>query len=235
MRLPRKTALWLTVCALAAAAAAPAHGAVSQTSQKGPGVESRTPAEDEALEVTQAIIVDEISGFRVTVSYYKKQADETWIREFAVPGIYGRGGGTDEKREGDGKTPYGTYSFTMAFGTKEDPGSILPYHQITEHDFWIDDPDSAHYNKLVNEAVTPRDWNSGEDMSRQGVSYHYGLALNYNEECVPGKGSAIFLHCYTESNDSGSAGCIRIPEENMKQLIQTADAGARIVIRKAAD
>lgn len=239
MRLPKKTALWLAIITVGMAAIAPTQVKAAQGSHKGPGVQGQDPiqatTQDSAQDVTQAIVVDENGGFYVTVSYYKKQADNTWTREFEVPGIYGRNGGTDDKKEGDGKTPYGTYSFTMAFGMKENPGSILPYHQIGENDFWIDDSDSAYYNKLVNAAETPRDWNSGEHMSRQGISYNYGLALNYNEDCVPGKGSAIFLHCYTETNDSGSAGCIRVPEENMKQLIQSVDADTRIIIRRSAE
>lgn len=239
MRLPQKTALWLAIITVGMAAIAPTQVKAAQGSHKGPGVQGQDPiqatTQDSAQDVTQAIVVDENGGFHVTVSYYKKQTDNTWTREFEVPGIYGRNGGTDDKKEGDGKTPYGTYSFTMAFGMKENPGSILPYHQIGENDFWIDDSDSAYYNKLVNAAETPRDWNSGEHMSRQGISYNYGLALNYNEDCVPGKGSAIFLHCYTETNDSGSAGCIRVPEENMKQLIQSVDANTRIIIRRSAE
>lgn len=239
MRLPQKTALWLAIITVGMAAIAPTQVKAAQGSHKGPGVQGQDPiqatTQDPAQDVTQAIVVDENGGFHVTVSYYKKQTDNTWTREFEVPGIYGRNGGTDDKKEGDGKTPYGTYSFTMAFGMKENPGSILPYHQIGENDFWIDDSDSAYYNKLVNAAETPRDWNSGEHMSRQGISYNYGLALNYNEDCVRGKGSAIFLHCYTETNDSGSAGCIRVPEENMKQLIQSVDANTRIIIRRSAE
>lgn len=239
MRLPGKTALWLAIVTVGMAVIGTTQTSAASESQKGPGVQNQditqATTQDSAQDVTQAIVVDENGGFHVTVSYYKKQADNTWTREFEVPGIYGRNGGTDDKKEGDGKTPYGTYSFTMAFGMKENPGSILPYHQIGENDFWIDDSDSAYYNKLVNAAETPRDWNSGEHMSRQGISYNYGLALNYNEDCVPGKGSAIFLHCYTETNDSGSAGCIRVPEENMKQLIQSVDANTRIIIRRSAE
>lgn len=182
-------------------------------------------------QINQAIVVDENEGFHVTVSYYKKGIDGAWKQEFSVPGIYGRNGGTADKREGDGKTPYGVYSFTMAFGLQENPGSILPYHQIKRGDYWVDDSGSSHYNQLVNRDSTAKDWNSAENMSAAGVSYDYGLALNYNEDCVPGKGSAIFLHCYTQKNDSGSAGCVRIPKENMKALIQTVDSNTRIIIR----
>lgn len=233
MRVRGKIVSWLTAGILCAAVSGQSQAAVSSSKNGGPGVRKELKAET-GKEVDQAIVVDEDSGFKVTVSYYIKQADGTWNQEFVVPGIYGRNGGTIDKREGDGMTPYGTYSFTMAFGTNEDPGSILPYHKIGADDYWIDDPGSAFYNQLVNAAQTPRDWKSGEQMNSQGASYSYGLALNYNEDCVPGKGSAIFLHCYTERNDSGSAGCIRIPEERMKQLIQAADENTRIVIRPAA-
>lgn len=41
------------------------------------------------------------------------------------------------------------YSFDLAFGLLDDPGSELPYHKIAEGDFWVDDPASPHYNQLV--------------------------------------------------------------------------------------
>lgn len=223
----KKAAVWLAVCAVSVAWSGQSQAAVPAA---GPGEQGEVKMENE---VNQAIVVEEAEGFKVTVSYFTKQADGTWKQEFSEPGIYGRNGGTDDKKEGDGKTPYGTYRFTMAFGMNENPGSILPYHTIGEGDLWIDDSDSVYYNKLVNAGQVPKDWNSGEQMNRQGISYNYGLALNYNQECVPGKGSAIFLHCYTERNDSGSAGCIRIPEERMKQLIQSVDENTRIVIRSS--
>lgn len=230
MRIPRGAAVWLAVCTVCAAFPGQSRAAAAGTGEPGPGVRKEAePVKQE--EVNQAILVEENGGFRVTVSDYKKRTDGTWYQEFSVPGVYGRNGGTYDKKEGDGKTPYGTYSFSMAFGLKENPGSILPYHQIGKDDYWIDDPQSTHYNKLVNARETTKDWNSGEHMSRQGISYNYGLVLNYNQDCIPGKGSAIFLHCDTARSDTGSAGCIRIPQEQMKQLIQSVDETTRIVIQ----
>ena len=102
----------------------------------------------------------------------------------------GRGGITDEKREGDGKTPEGTYRFTMPFGLKDDPGAKLPYHKVRQGDFWVDDSQSAHYNRLVNTSETAKDWNSAENLATSYTVYNYALALNYNEECVPPSGGA---------------------------------------------
>lgn len=230
MRVPRGLAVWLAVCTVCTAFPGQSQAAAAGIGESGPGVRKEAePVKQE--EVNQAILVEGNGGFRVTVSDYKKRADGTWYQEFAVPGVCGRNGGTYDKKEGDGKTPYGTYSFSMAFGLKENPGSILPYHQIGEDDYWIDDPQSSHYNKLVNAGETTKDWNSGEHMSRQGSCYNYGLVLNYNQDCIPGKGSAIFLHCDTADSDTGSAGCIRIPQEQMKQLIQSVGETTRIVIQ----
>ena len=63
-------------------------------------------------------------------TYYYKKGDDTWNLEWKEASIVGRGGITSEKAEGDGRTPAGTYGFTMAFGLKDDPGSVLPYHKI---------------------------------------------------------------------------------------------------------
>lgn len=75
-----------------------------------------------------------------------------------------------------------------------------------------------------------RDWNSSEVLITQAPQYNYGLVLNYNEDCVPGKGSAIFLHCPKTSNNTGTSGCISVPEEYMKQIICSVDADTRIIV-----
>ena len=141
-----------------------------------------------------------------------------------------RGAAAAEKKEGDKKTPCGVYSFPMAFGMKENPGSILPYHQIQDGDHYVDDSESRYYNRLVNERDVQRDWNSSEVLITQAPQYNYGLVLNYNEDCVPGKGSAIFLHCPKTSNNTGTSGCISVPEEYMKQIICSVDADTRIIV-----
>ncbi|MCH1949853.1 L,D-transpeptidase family protein [Enterocloster sp. OA13] len=177
----------------------------------------------------QLIVVVGTGGCNADTYYYKK-GDDTWNLVWKEASIVGRGGITSEKAEGDGRTPAGTYGFTMAFGLKDDPGSVLPYHKIVKGDYWVDDSASAYYNKLVNTSTTPRTWNSAENLAAASPYYDYALALDYNQDCVPGKGSAIFLHCFTASADNGSAGCIRLPEARAKELVQSATGQTRIVI-----
>ena len=48
-------------------------------------------------------------------------------------------------------------------------------------------------------------------------------------ENVPGKGSAIFLHC---SNNTATHGCIAINRKNMERLINNVDKNTKININK---
>lgn len=189
-------------------------------------------------DASHVILVTETNGAEVTVTYYQKEESRsgpgetsvTWNQIFTVPGLCGRGGITEEKREGDGKTAAGIFGISMAFGIQADPGSMLPYHQLQDSDYWVDDPDSIYYNQLVNIQETGQAWTSAEHMAAVSPEYNYGLALDYNKDCVPGAGSAIFIHCEKPEKDAGSQGCIRIPEEQMKLLIQSVDETCQVLI-----
>ncbi|MCR5640320.1 MAG: S-layer protein, partial [Lachnospiraceae bacterium] len=71
------------------------------------------------------------------------------------------------------------------------------------------------------------EWNSAEHIASAGDSYNYVLALDYNSACVPGAGSAMFLHCYA---GIPSQGCITIPQEYMVQLLQNISSDCAIII-----
>lgn len=189
-----------------------------------------------ASEDTDSLItVVGTGGYQAVTTYYRKNSDSIWEEVFSSTGVYGKNGASSDKREGDGKTPSGVYHFTMAFGLKSDPGlGSLPYHQISSGDLWVDDSDSAHYNRLVT-SQTEKDWNSAEDLSKGAPYYNYALVLDYNTAQTPGKGSAIFLHCTKSSNDTGSAGCVRIPEAKVIELIQNVDETTKIIIVPNAD
>ena len=165
-----------------------------------------------------------------TLTWYVRNQEGKLIPAFSVPAVSGMNGISADKREGDKKTPSGIYSFTMAFGMKDNPGSILPYHKVVNGDHFVDDSGSRYYNRLVNESQVQKDWNSSENLIRQAPHYNYALVLNYNDTYVPGKGSAIFLHCPKTANNTGTSGCISIPEEYMKLLVQSVDQNTKIIV-----
>lgn len=185
-----------------------------------------------AAEVSQLIVVvgNPADPAKGNLTWYKKNQEGVLLPEFDVEAVSGMNGISSDKQEGDMKTPSGLYSFTMAFGMKDNPGSILPYHKVVNGDHFVDDSSSQYYNRLVNEAEVQKDWNSSENLIRQAPHYNYALVLNYNDTYIPGKGSAIFLHCPKSSNNTGTSGCISIPEEYMKLLVQTVDQNTKILV-----
>lgn len=177
-----------------------------------------------------AVVGSGMDSSSVNVAYFKKSEDGRWTEVFCVPGYCGHNGMSADKREGDRRTPTGTYGFVTAFGILKDPGSRIPYRQLREGDFWVDDSKSPHYNQMVNVSSTARDWDSAEELMRITPSYNYVLALDYNtSDPVAGKGSAIFLHGI-HPEKTWTEGCIAIPEEQIKLLVQEMEADGRIVI-----
>lgn len=181
-----------------------------------------------AQDTTQMIVIAG-KDTHATVSMHTKNAEGVWVENFSVKGRLGWAG-LGKQKEGDGKTPIGVFRFIASFGIKDNPGvSVLPYLKVDERHHWVDDPNSKYYNKCVSTDDVVADWTSSEHLYKYAPSYHYSLALNYNEACVPGAGCAIFLHCPNDSFGP-TAGCIAIPEENMIQAMQLLRSDCIIII-----
>jgi D-alanyl-D-alanine dipeptidase/L,D-peptidoglycan transpeptidase YkuD (ErfK/YbiS/YcfS/YnhG family) len=151
-----------------------------------------------------------------------------WMETARGEGFVGGSGASPKKKEGDGHTPLGVYSFGPAFGVADNPGSAKPYLKLAPDDVWVDDPNSKYYNRLVKDGLPDKDWKSAERLSSETDAYKYAIAVNYNAEpVVRGAGSAIFLHC---SKGRPTAGCVAVDEEYMKKLLAFVDDGTMIVI-----
>ncbi|HEX2549202.1 MAG TPA: L,D-transpeptidase family protein [Gammaproteobacteria bacterium] len=126
------------------------------------------------------------------------------------------------KKEGDGLTPIGIYELGPTFGFAE-KSTHNNYFPLTDSSFCVDDVKSAYYNKLIDTATIPKDWNSGEKM-RQISQYREGAVVQYNSTPVqPGAGSCIFMHIWKNST-TGTAGCIAMEESNLKENLNWLDA-----------
>lgn len=138
---------------------------------------------------------------------------------------------TKDKKEGDGKTPIGEFELGLILGTHSNVKNIngLEYIQITKDMYWVDDPKSKYYNQLVNIKNVKKDWNSAEHLIEYQVQYEYLIEIKTNPNCIPGKGSAIFLHCL---NNGSTAGCVAVNKETMKKIIENIDKNTKIQIGK---
>src|SRR6202020_503100 len=54
------------------------------------------------------------------------------------------------KREGDGKTPSGSYGFAFMFGVDANPGVHFRWRHAFGYDVWEDAPSSRLYNECIN-------------------------------------------------------------------------------------
>jgi L,D-peptidoglycan transpeptidase YkuD (ErfK/YbiS/YcfS/YnhG family) len=115
------------------------------------------------------------------------------------------------KREGDGRTPSGTFGFGFFFGVLPNPGVRFGYRQSHPYDFWDDDPASPRYNEWVDQRRADPG-RSAEPMDVSG--YDYGAVIAYNTSRTPGLGSGIFLHV---NIGIATAGCVTLP---MGQLLR---------------
>ncbi|GGE26293.1 hypothetical protein GCM10011391_00800 [Pullulanibacillus camelliae] len=144
---------------------------------------------------------------------------ETWHYLFRMPAVIGKKGITFAMQEGGMRSPAGIYTISQGFGTESPPEGIrLPYKQTSPHDYWVDDVTSEDYNRwVVYEGDPKARWHSFERLHIP--LYKYAAVIDYNEEAIPGKGSAIFLHIWPDPNGY-TAGCTAVSEENLLRLLK---------------
>lgn len=181
---------------------------------------------------TDSLIVVEITdGSNAVLHMHEKDASGRWVETLGnVAAFVGKNGG-GKKREGDLKTPFGIFGFNRAFGLADDPGCALEYVKVDGTYYWDCDGASARYNTLVTtDEYRDFDTSVSEHIADYPDAYRYVLNTTWNEERIPGKGSAVFLHCYREGH-THTSGCIAIPADAMEYVMRHVKPDTKIVIR----
>ena len=154
------------------------------------------PAVRQLITVTAASYGDTyavLNAYRRT-SHGWQRVFGPWTARLGRNGFAPPGG----KREGDGRTPSGSFSIPFFFGAGPNPGFRFRYRQIRTYDFWDDDPASPRYNEWVDS----RHASPGRSPEPMDVSaYDDGMVIGYNTARTPGLGSAIFLHLQHRHRD----------------------------------
>ena len=181
---------------------------------------------------SEQILLVESTGNEARIWAYGVDENGDWCLvlggEEGISGWTGEMGVSREKSEGDRCTPAGVFRIGFAFGNGEDPGTGLPYRDVTPCSLWVDDPASLWYNRWVEEdEISEPDWASAERLADYGDAYRYAAAVEYNTDpVVPGAGSAIFLHCGSQP----TAGCVAVPAGEMETILRWLDGDASPVI-----
>jgi L,D-peptidoglycan transpeptidase YkuD (ErfK/YbiS/YcfS/YnhG family) len=149
----------------------------------------------------------------------------------AMRAALGQGGVTVEKREGDHKTPSGSFLMRQLLYRPDrfasPPATHLPAHALAEADGWCDAPDDPRYNRLVRLPYSA----SHETLWRADEIYDVIVPLGYNDDpVVPGLGSAIFLHV-ARADWSGTEGCVALARADLLAVIKEAGPTSRVVVR----
>lgn len=147
----------------------------------------------------------------------------------AFPVALGRGGIGFDKREGDGRTPAGTWRILRVLYRADHgsrPVTALPAARIGDRDGWCDDPADRRYNRPVTLPFAP----SHEKLKRTDGLYDLVLVLDHNTRPRrKGRGSAVFIHV-ARAGLKPTEGCVAMPLPELRRLVARLKPGARIRI-----
>ena len=219
----------LTMVCPASLAEGSLHADIQQVTDSPEWVRNLPAAQDASqLFVVAAMGMDKTTAF---VSMHQKDENGQWKQILSTPGFVGRNGlcPDQDHAEGCGQTPVGVYHFNKAFGIAADPGCALPYVQVDENTYWSGDPD-RHYNEMVDLREVPDlVMGDSEHIVEYEYQYQYCLNISFNEDGTPGRGSAIFLHCFGPAKPY-TGGCVAVPENIMKLIMQSVREDCVVVI-----
>ena len=142
-----------------------------------------------------------------------------------VTDVYVGKNGLGKTGEGDGKTPVGILHPLSAFGIKPNPGTKMPYIDVKPTTFACDED----YNQIVDTAVVHHPC-KGEEMYAYQPQYNYGIATDFNKECIYPNGSAIFIH--VKGSKPYTGGCISFDEDRMIEILKNCDMSLVIDIKE---
>ena len=151
------------------------------------------------------------------------------INEFNFRCCIGKKNTTINKKEGDQKTPKGTFEIENLYFRKDrikKPQTSLKCIEIKETMGWCDDiDDTKKYNKLFKIDKKLKH----EKLKRKDYKYNLLIPIKYNfKKPIVGKGSCIFIHL--TKNYNPTAGCIALKEKDFLILIRLIKKKTKIKI-----
>ena len=194
-------------------------------------VTSLPQAQDESVQQLFVVAGMGMDLTTATISMHERDDEGNWMQLLSTPGFVGKNGLCldEDHAEGCAQTPIGVYNFNKAFGIAADPGCALPYIQVDDDIYWSGDPE-YHYNEMMNINDYPElAMDDSEHIVDYTYQYQYCLNISFNEEGTPGRGSAIFLHCFGPTKPY-TGGCVAIPQNIMELVMQNVSEDCVVVI-----
>jgi L,D-peptidoglycan transpeptidase YkuD (ErfK/YbiS/YcfS/YnhG family) len=179
----------------------------------------------------QVVTVDHTRGYHARIAFWMLR-DGHWRKVYAVrDGRIGYGGlvAPAKRVQGSGTTPLGTTRLISSFGRHvRGRGWDLSYRKIRRGDYWVEDNQSAYYNRYRNKRqggfrwwLSPSRVDSSERLRDYPVAYEYSVVTAYNYAAqVRHRGAGIFLHV---NGRGATAGCVSAPRWFLKAMMWRLD------------
>ena len=163
------------------------------------------------------------------MTIFVKNKHTLQIDEFKFNCCIGKKGSTTNKKEGDKKTPKGTFEIENLY-FREDrikkPQTLLKCIKIKKNMGWCDDISfPKKYNKLIKIDKKIRH----EKLKRKDSKYDLLIPIKYNfNKPTIGKGSCIFIHL--TKNYQPTAGCIALKKKDFLIMLKLVKKDSKIRI-----
>ena len=149
------------------------------------------------------------------------------IDDFIFKCCIGKKGFNLNKIEGDNSTPKGLFKLRKLYFRKDrvgEPICKLSKKKIIKNLAWCDNPSHKKYN----EEIYSSNKNTKELLFRNDHKYDYLITISHNENKIPNKGSAIFLHLTKDYKPT--AGCIALKKKDFEVLLKLINKKTMIKI-----
>ena len=151
------------------------------------------------------------------------------IDDFYFKCSIGKNGLTRKKREGDKKTPIGTFNIENLYFRKDKislPKTNLKCLKINRKMGWCDDLNNPkNYNKLIRIKKNIHH----EKLYRKDNKYDLIIPIKYNyNKPILGRGSCIFIHL--SANYKPTLGCIALSKKDFLIMIKLINKKTKIKI-----
>tara|TARA_Y100000768_G_scaffold253708_1_gene192765 strand:- start:1769 stop:2263 length:495 start_codon:yes stop_codon:yes gene_type:complete len=151
------------------------------------------------------------------------------IDEFLFKCCIGKKGSTKDKKEGDKKTPKGTFKIENLYYRKDrfkKPLTSLKCIEIKKNMGWCDD---IRFPKKYNKLIKIQKKISHEKLLRKDHKYDFLIPIKFNfEKPATGQGSCIFIHLTKDFKPT--AGCIALNVKDFLIMLKLIKKNSKIKI-----
>ena len=151
------------------------------------------------------------------------------IDEFKFNCCIGKKGSTRNKKEGDKKTPKGTFAIGNLYYRKdriEKPLTSIKSLEIKKEMGWCDD---IRFPKKYNKVIKIDKKIKHEKLKRKDYKYDLLIPIKYNfKKPTTGLGSCIFIHLTKDYKPT--AGCVALKKKDLLIMLKLIKRNSKIKI-----